>query len=274
VVTLSAAGFLPPLFCFPASDADPYYFRHLSKELGQDQPSYVVCPPLPVEGRRLLPVEEMAARAVRAILTIQPQGPYSLIGHCFGGVVAVEVARQLRAQGAEIPRLILVDSITPGYPKILASGTRYLEQGLEAGRAAFRGQVRFSVKDIAAHLCRLKFLALRGFTARRNQTKIARGEAPAVDASSSQFLLNRDALNGYNVAEIDIPVVHFLAADHKVDSLVLSDPRFGWRDFARAGLEERWVPGDHNSLVMNENAPGLAEEIRRVLGTNVFVASR
>jgi thioesterase domain-containing protein len=76
------------------------------------------------------------------------------------------------------------------------------------------------------------------------------------------------------VTEIDIPVVHFLAADHKVDSLVLSDPRFGWRDFARAGLEERWVPGDHNSLVMNENARGLAEEIRRVLGTSVLAASR
>jgi hypothetical protein len=104
VVTLSAAGFLPPLFCFPASDADPYYFRHLSKELGQDQPSYVVCPPLPVEGRRLLPVEEMAARAVRAILTIQPQGPYSLIGHCFGG----RKAQKFLASSWWIPLLLAI----------------------------------------------------------------------------------------------------------------------------------------------------------------------
>jgi hypothetical protein len=54
----------------------------------------------------------------------------------------------------------------------------------------------------------------------------------------------------------------------------LSDPRFGWRDFARAGLEERWMPGDHNSLVMNENAPGLAAEVRKVLGTNTLAAAR
>jgi acyl-CoA synthetase (AMP-forming)/AMP-acid ligase II/thioesterase domain-containing protein len=274
VVTLTASGFLPPVFCFPASDADPYYFRHLAKELGQDQPSYVICPPAPVEGRHLLTVQEMAARAVRAIRSKQPQGPYSFIGHCFGGVIAVETVRQLRAQAGEVPRLILVDSVTPGYPKIMASGSRYLEQGLEASRAVLRGKVLFSVQDIAAHLRRLTFLALRRFTARRSQSKIARGEAPAIDASSSQFLLNRDVLNGYDVPEIDVPVVHFLARDQKVDSLVLSDPRFGWRDFARAGLEERWVPGDHNSLLMNENARGLAAEIRGALGTNVLAASR
>lgn len=274
LITLNAAGSLPPLYCFPASDADPYYFRHLTKELGADQPSYVVCPPLPVEGRRLLTVEEIAVRAIRAIRSRQPQGPYTLIGHCFGGVLAVETARQLRAEAADVPRLILVDSVTPGYPKILVSGARYVEQGLEAGRAALRGNLLFSARDIVAHLRRLAFLALRRFSARRQQSKIARGENPVVEASGSQFALNRATLAGYSVQEIQTPLVHFLARDHKVDSLVLSDPRFGWRDFARAGLEERWVPGDHNSLLVNENARGLAEEIRGVLGTSSLAAAR
>jgi acyl-CoA synthetase (AMP-forming)/AMP-acid ligase II/thioesterase domain-containing protein/acyl carrier protein len=279
VVTLTASGFLPPLFCFPASDMDPYYFRHLAKELGRDQPFYVVCPPLPVQGRKLLTVEEIALRAVRAIRAKQPQGPYAFIGHCFGGVIAVETLRQFHAQSApaqtaEVPRLILVDSLTPGYPKILASRSLYLKQGLEAGRAAFRGKLLFSPKEIVAHLRRLTFLALRKSTARRHQESIARGENPVKDAPAAQMLLNRDAVNAYSVPAIDVPVVHFLARDQKVDSRVLSDPRFGWRDVTPAGLEERWVPGDHNSLVMNENAPGLADEIRRALGTSVLAASR
>ena len=139
------------------------------KELGQDQPSFVVCPPVPVEGRRLLSVEEIAARAVRAIRARQPEGPYNLVGHCFGGVIALETARQLRAEAAEVPRLILVDALTPGYPKILASTARYMEKGLEAGREALRGRLLFSPKEIAAHFRRLAFLALRGITARRNQ---------------------------------------------------------------------------------------------------------
>jgi oxalate---CoA ligase len=274
VLTLNAAGSVPPLYFFPASDLDPYYFRHLAKELGQDQPGFVVCPPVALEGRRRLTVEEIAARAVRAIQVQHPRGPYALVGHCFGGVIAVETARQLRAEGADVPRLILVDALTPGYPKILANTARYVEQGLEAGRAALRGRLLFSPREIAEHFRRLAFLALRGITARRHQKKIARGEEVVKQETSTQVLLNRDAATEYSIPEIEIPIVHFMASDHKVDSRVLSDPRFGWRDFARAGLEERWMPGDHNSMVMNENAPGLAAEVRKVLGTTTLAAAR
>ncbi len=274
ILTLNAAGSLPPLYFFPASDLDPYYFRHLAKELGQDQPSFVVCPPVAVEGRRLLSVEEIAARTVRAIRARQPQGPYGLVGHCFGGVIAVETARQFRAEYAEVPRLVLVDALTPGYPKILASTARYMEQGLQAGRAALRGRLLFSPKEIAAHLRRLAFLALRGITSRHHQTRIARGEELVKEETSTQVLLNRAVITEYSVPEIHIPIVHFMARDHKVDSRVLSDPRFGWRDFARAGLTELWVPGDHNSLVMNENAPRLAAEVRKVLGIGTLAAAR
>ena len=244
---------------FPASDLDPYYFRHLAKELGHDQPSFVTsAPPVAVEGRRLLSVEEIAARTVRAIRARQPQGAVrGLVGHCFGGVIALETARQLQAEGAEVLRLILVDALTPGYPKILASTARYMEQGLEAGRAALHGRLLFSPKEIAAHLRRLAFLALRGITARRHQTTIARGEELVKEETSTQVLLNRAMITEYSVPEIHIPIVHFMARDHKVDSRVLSDPRFGWRDFARAGLTEIWMPGDHNSLVMNEKRAGL-----------------
>ena len=37
---------------------------------------------------------------------------------------------------------------------------------------------------------------------------------------------------------------------------------------------ELWVPGDHNSLVMNENAPRLAAEVRKVLGIGTLAAAR
>lgn len=274
ILTLNAAGSLPPLYFFPASDLDPYYFRHLAKELGHDQPSFVVCSPVVVEGRRLLSVEEIAARTIRAIRGRQPQGPYGLVGHCFGGVIAVETARQLRAEYAEVPRLVLVDALTPGYPKILASTARYVEQGLQAGRAALRGRLLFSPKEISTHLRRLAFLALRGITSRRHQTMIARGEELVKEETSTQVLLNRAMVTEYGVPEIHIPIVHFMARDHKVDSRVLSDPRFGWRDFARAGLTEIWMPGDHNSLVMNENAPGLAAGVRKALGTSTLAAAR
>jgi acetoacetyl-CoA synthetase len=59
-------------------------------------------------------IEEMAEFYLQAIHRIQPQGPYILAGYSLGGLVALEMARNLRAQGQKIPLLIMLDS----YPDI------------------------------------------------------------------------------------------------------------------------------------------------------------
>jgi thioesterase domain-containing protein len=44
-------------------------------------------------------MEEVAARYIAEIKTAQPRSPYSLGGACFGGVIAFEIAQQLRSRG-------------------------------------------------------------------------------------------------------------------------------------------------------------------------------
>jgi phthiocerol/phenolphthiocerol synthesis type-I polyketide synthase D len=61
-------------------------------------------------------VERLAARCVEAILDLDPSGPYLLSGHCFGGIVSYEVARQLTAAGRQVATLALFDTPMPGYP--------------------------------------------------------------------------------------------------------------------------------------------------------------
>jgi thioesterase domain-containing protein len=58
-------------------------------------------------------VEQTAQANIFAVRTLQPAGPYSLIGHSYGGVVAYEMARILLEQGEDIASLILLDSIAP-----------------------------------------------------------------------------------------------------------------------------------------------------------------
>lgn len=52
----------------------------------------------------------MAAFYVEALLAHQPEGPYLLGGHSFGGVVSYEIARQLKERGREVAFLVLLDS--------------------------------------------------------------------------------------------------------------------------------------------------------------------
>src|SRR5262249_58686003 len=69
-------------------------------------------------------VERMAAEHVREIRAVQPHGPYFIGGSCVGGVVAFEIAQQLRARGETIGSLVLIDSQFPTRLGILKTRLR------------------------------------------------------------------------------------------------------------------------------------------------------
>src|SRR2546421_4992495 len=61
----------------------------------------------------LVTVEQMAGEYLEVIRERQPHGPYALVGLSFGGVLAYEIARRLRAGGEEVAVLGLLDSFLP-----------------------------------------------------------------------------------------------------------------------------------------------------------------
>ena len=85
----------------------------LSRHLGDDQPCYGIRPH-GQDGRKApATVEEMAADYLRQIRGVQPQGPYLIGGFSFGGLVAYEMAQQLRESGQEVALLVLIDPSPP-----------------------------------------------------------------------------------------------------------------------------------------------------------------
>jgi acyl-CoA synthetase (AMP-forming)/AMP-acid ligase II/thioesterase domain-containing protein/acyl carrier protein len=55
-------------------------------------------------------LEDIARLYVPHVLAAQPGGPVRLGGYCVGGIVALEVARQLKAAGREVEFVVLIDS--------------------------------------------------------------------------------------------------------------------------------------------------------------------
>ena len=89
-------------------------FLPLARRLGDEQPVWA----LQEAGREQARFEDwsvrrMARRHVAALRTVAPAGPYLLAGYSFGGVVAFEMAHQLRAAGDEVALLIALDSFAP-----------------------------------------------------------------------------------------------------------------------------------------------------------------
>lgn len=58
-------------------------------------------------------VGELARQHLARIRKVQPQGPYRIAGFSFGGLVALEMARQLRQDGERVDFLLLLDPMLP-----------------------------------------------------------------------------------------------------------------------------------------------------------------
>ncbi len=59
-------------------------------------------------------LSDLASHYIAAIRAARPRGPYVLGGWSFGGVVAFEMAQQLRQEGETVPAVLLLDTYPPG----------------------------------------------------------------------------------------------------------------------------------------------------------------
>ncbi len=106
VLHVQPEGKRRPFFCM----ADAEYMFAMAKALGPEQPFYGMrIPGLGEEEIPLDTIEAMASYCVRAIERIDPRGPYLIGGHCFGGIVAFEVAQQLTGKGKAVDLLVMLD---------------------------------------------------------------------------------------------------------------------------------------------------------------------
>ncbi|MEU4311620.1 thioesterase domain-containing protein [Nocardia sp. NPDC024068] len=100
-----------PLFCIHPITGIAWSFAGLAAHLGPDRPLYGLQSPALTAGMALpRSIEDWATLYIGVIRSVQPSGPYRLLGWSFGGVLAHEIAVQLQAAGHEITFLGVMDS--------------------------------------------------------------------------------------------------------------------------------------------------------------------
>lgn len=120
LVPLQPKGNRPPLFCIHGGGVNILIYRDLADRLGEEQPVYAL-QARGLDGRTKphTTVEEMAAAYIEHIRTVRPEGPYFLAGLSHGGVVALEMAQQLRSQGQDVAFLAMLDTYGPNLREFL-----------------------------------------------------------------------------------------------------------------------------------------------------------
>ena len=116
LVPIQTNGSRRPFFCVHGRGGNVLNYSTLIPALGQDQPLYGL------QSRGLdgatLPLDnvpDMAALYIEEMQQVQPQGPYYLGGGSMGGMVALEIAKQLSRLGEEVRMVIMFDTFGPDY---------------------------------------------------------------------------------------------------------------------------------------------------------------
>ena len=105
LLPIRTRGSRPPFFWVHGQASDPLLPRYLHPE----QPLYGLMHQAHDGSRaKYTSVEEIAAHYLSEVRAVRPRGPYRLGGYCFGGVVAFEMAQQLRRAGESVDMLVLL----------------------------------------------------------------------------------------------------------------------------------------------------------------------
>ena len=247
---------LAPFFCVHSLGANLVSVRKVASMLRGDRPIYGLQPHgLDGKEQPLDSIEKMAAAYLAEIRKKQPHGPYYLGGICLGGVVAYEMAQQLRASGDEVALLALMDSFVPGKPQYLRTRshlTEYLDRHL--GETLMRrGPAR--LKYLARWTVNGGVLLSRAL-GWRDKSSIARATRHVAEVQTR-------AVFAYEPKPYAGKITQFMCSDGAYRSY--EDRRLAWSTLGSGGFEIHIVPGDHLTMVEEPHVGTLAGQLQLCL---------
>ncbi|MFF4760309.1 amino acid adenylation domain-containing protein [Streptomyces sp. NPDC001292] len=251
MLPLRTGGDRPPLFCLHSGGGLSWHYAALANHLPDDYPIYGV-QARGLTGAGAIPesVEEMAADYAEQIRSVQPSGPYHLLGWSFGGVVAHAVATHLQREGDTVAMLAILD----GYPN------RQMTKEDENGAAEFAGFGELQPGDRPVLLLDGDVVGDAPAAAPTDQVNETRLDemAPAVHKVEEN---NLRLLRSYTPGVFEGDVLLFVAALGRPELLPAEAAPEAWRPYVRGAVEICSVESDHRRMVKGEPLA----EIARVL---------
>ncbi len=275
IVPMQTNGARPPLFGLHPGSEEVWCYTELVRRLGQDQPFYGI------QARRLeaglvapTEIEAMASDYVEALREFHPGGPYLLCGWSMGGVIAFEVARQLRARGEHVALLALIDShAQTNGPTRQSWFTLLAILALDLGLAG--EQLRTLLQEISSLPPPGQ---LRRVWAETKRAGVVPAEMTLLEFRRlfDTFRANANMMLRYEPGEYEGRVT-LIAAEQSLEQ----DPNFvpfdpgsetaaappiepahGWARLAAGGVDVHVVAGNHFTMMREPFVEALAERLR------------
>jgi thioesterase domain-containing protein len=210
-------------------------------------------------------MEEIAAYYVGEILEQNPKGPFNLAGYSFGGIVAFEMAKQLKAAGKEVNMLAIFDTNADHF-------SRFDDWALKMSKKFKRQFPKFkfilkSFRKYPAETLSYQFNFLKGKCIRlmvnAGLLKSINIEEEHLDFADKINYKHDLAFEKYKLGPYNGSIDLFRV---KSRMYFLDDPVYlGWKPYALQGIEIHEISGDHKTFLMAPNVQELSRELSRIL---------
>jgi amino acid adenylation domain-containing protein len=257
LVPIGERGSRAPLFLVHGAEGNVLLYRALAKRLGDEQPVYgLQSRGLDGKGDLLRTIEDMAAHYIREIRAAHPDGPYCLGGYCLGGAIALEMARQLAAQGAEVPLVAMFET--------------YNMQAMPRPMPRWLPLLHL-FQDFQYHYANLLLAKDRGLRFFGEKWEVAKRRLNARLGTANRCALslkktNDNAADHYAPENYSGRVVLFRP---KIYFRGLDDASFGWSKILGGGLEVQQLPFYPRGMLMEPFVQLLAERLSSCLNRSI-----
>jgi amino acid adenylation domain-containing protein len=257
LINLRRGGSKPPVFLISGIEGRIIKFEPLSRLLEGDRPVYTIeTQGLNRKYEVLSTIEDMAREYLREVFRVQREGPYHIVGYSFGGVIAFEMAHQLRSMRRQVGLLAMIDTPEWHYTQRVKAVLGVLkclniEYGGTIKRAVFgpdRKQALVTRWRDLLESCRISF------------ERLARSRSQPSAAAAERR--NLDALARYQ-PRIYTDLIHFFRCSDR-SAYRGTDPLLGWGPYA-PNLIVTEVPGEHGNVMMPPFVGLLGRELRNAL---------
>ena len=264
LVPIKPEGSKPPLFIVHGAGLNVLNFIHIVSHFDNDQPVYGIQGIGPKGyDNWFKSIEEMAACYNDSIMKTNPNGPYALAGFSFGGVVAFEMARQLKELGKTVSIIALLDTYVDSSYYCASSWQKKLVRYYDRNyrRLDYLMEILISWKAFKMRTQAKKEYLLKTYFGQKDimteQESLALEEFTVAN-SMVNVIVNRYHLKPQNI-EVDL----FRAKDdteYKLDPIHL-----GWKKAASKGVNIHNIAGNHLAIVDPPNDKILARMIQDIL---------
>jgi amino acid adenylation domain-containing protein len=272
LVGMRSTGSKRPFFCVHPATGSVLSYMTLAREVDSDRPFYgLQARGLDGDAKPIDNVEEMAAAYVEAMRAAQPQGPYLLGGHSFGGFVAYEMARQLTAAGERVALLAILD--TPALGTEAAAATDIDEVSELAGLV--RTVERYVGLPVSVSEAELGALSPKDRLAYvHERLRRANVLPPAADLQLVRQHVrvqtaNSRAIAAYQPRPAPVRIALFRSDSGEPENPLFASsfdrPDYGWSDLTDEPVEVRHVRGDHITMMVEPHVQVLAEALSAAL---------